>query len=93
MTRRSALGCGIAGNHRLHFALSERYVASRNDERSRASVSGPLLHEHAVERCDQRLDAARMGVPEPIRRGLVQYACVQSIEIKLTERGAGTRVW
>ena len=53
-------------------------------------MSGPLLHEHAVERCDQRLDATRMGVPEPIRRGLVQYACVQSIEIELTERGAGT---
>ena len=59
--------------------------------------SGPLLHEHAVERCDpiercdQQLDATRMGVPEPIRRGLVQYACVQSLEIELTERGAGTR--
>ena len=32
-----------------------------------------------------------MGVPEPVRRGLVQYVCVQSIEIELTERGAGTR--
>jgi hypothetical protein len=90
MTRRSALGCGIAGDHRLHFALSERYVASRSDERSEPVCPDPLLHEHAVERCDQRLDATRMGVPEPIRRGLVQYACVQSIEIELTERGAGT---
>ena len=33
-----------------------------------------------------------MGVPEPVRRGLVQYVCVQSIEIELTERGAGARV-
>src|SRR5580704_338182 len=32
-----------------------------------------------------------MGVPEPVRRGLVQYVCVQSIEIELTERGAGAR--
>src|ERR1700722_1830109 len=81
---------GMKGpDHTLHFALSERHVASRSDE-IRASVCGPLLHEHAVERCDQRLDATRMGVPEPIRRGLVQHARVQSIEIELTERGAGT---
>ena len=91
MTRRSAWGCRIVGDHRLHFALSERYDASREAMRDSSRVRPVPCLTNTPLSVATATGCGPDGVTEPVRRGLVQYGglvqyvCVQSIEIELTE--------